>query len=218
MNISQIIVLISGRGSNLQSLIQHAQHYQISHVISNNGNAGGLLRAKNAGIDTAYFERKEKGDKSHRQEIYKAINQINPDFIALAGFMEIIDADFVMQWEGKLINIHPSLLPDFRGLHTHKRALNRFNDSNGQYNQHGCSVHFVDVAVDTGPLIAQASCLIEPGDNEDQLAKRVLVEEHRLFPWVMNNIAIQNINYNHSGVCLTEQARREAQQLDFLIP
>ncbi len=218
MNIPQIAVLISGRGSNLLSLIQHAQHYQICAVISNNKNAAGLELARNAGIDTTTFERKAKGDCSHRQEIYKAINQINPEFIALAGFMEIVDADFVMQWEGRLINIHPSLLPDFRGLHTHQRALQRFHESNGQQNQHGCSVHYVDVSVDTGPIIAQAACTIQAEDNEEQLAQRVLEQEHRLFPWVMNQIASNNISYHRTSISFSEQAKSEAQQYNFITP
>ncbi|MEE9423810.1 MAG: phosphoribosylglycinamide formyltransferase [Methylococcales bacterium] len=217
MNNSRIIVLISGRGSNLQSLIQHAENYKIEAVISNKPNAAGLELTRKAGIATTAFKRKAKGDHSHREQIYQAINQINPDFVALAGFMEILDPHFVMQWEGKLINIHPSLLPDFRGLHTHQRALERFNQSNGQQNQHGCSVHFVDVTVDTGPIIAQAACVIEDGDNEEQLAQRVLEQEHRLFPWVMNNIANNNISYNNATVNFSEQATNEAQQHEFVI-
>jgi formyltetrahydrofolate-dependent phosphoribosylglycinamide formyltransferase len=216
MNNSRITVLISGRGSNLQSLIEHAENYKIEAVISNKPNAAGLELARNADIATTAFERKAKGDHSHREQIYQAINQINPDFVALAGFMEILDPHFVMQWEGKLINIHPSLLPDFRGLHTHKRALERFNQSNGQQNQHGCSVHFVDVTVDTGPIIAQAACVIEDGDNEEQLAQRVLEQEHRLFPWVMNNIASNHISYNNAIVNFSEQAIKEAQQHKFV--
>jgi phosphoribosylglycinamide formyltransferase-1 len=140
MNTPRVIVLISGRGSNLQSLIQHAQNYTIEAVISNKPDAAGLDLANNAGIATSAFERKAKGDYSHRQQIYQKINQINPDLVALAGFMEILDPEFVTQWEGKLINIHPSLLPDFRGLHTHQRALERFHQSNDQHNQHGCSI------------------------------------------------------------------------------
>ncbi|MEE9344281.1 MAG: phosphoribosylglycinamide formyltransferase [Methylococcales bacterium] len=217
MNIPRVIALISGRGSNLQSLIQHAQDYRIETVISNKPNAAGLELARNAGIATTAFERKAKGDTFHRQQIYQTINQINPDFIALAGFMEILDSDFVMQWEGKLINIHPSLLPNFRGLQTHQRALERFNQSNGQQNQHGCSVHFVDVTVDTGPIIAQAACTIKDGDDEERLAQRVLEDEHRLFPWVMNNIASNNISYNNAEVNFSEQARTEALQYQFII-
>lgn len=218
MNIPQVVVLISGRGSNLQSLIQHAWHYQITAVISNKKNATGLHIARNAGIKTASFEQIAKGDTTHRQQIYKTINQLKPDFVALAGFMEIIDAEFVHQWEGRLINIHPSLLPEFRGLHTHQRALQRFHDSKGQYNQHGCSVHFVDVSVDTGPVIAQAKCTIREEDNEDQLAQRVLELEHRLFPWVMNNITNNNIRYNQATIHFSQQAITEAQKSGFLLP
>ncbi|MEE9412008.1 MAG: phosphoribosylglycinamide formyltransferase [Methylococcales bacterium] len=216
MNIPRVIALISGRGSNLQSLIQHAQDYRIETVISNKANASGLELARNAGIATTAFERKAKGDTSHRQQIYQAINQIKPDFVALAGFMEILDPDFVEQWEGRLINIHPSLLPDFRGLHTHRRALERFNQSNGQENQHGCSVHYVDVTVDTGPIIAQVACTIEDGDDEEQLALRVLQHEHRLFPWVMNNIASNNIRYKNTKVNISQLARDAAQLHQFI--
>ena len=216
MNNSRIIVLISGRGSNLQSLIQQAENYRIEAVISNKPSAAGLELASSANIATTAFERQAKGDCSHREHIYHAINQINPDFVVLAGFMEILDAHFVMQWEGKLINIHPSLLPDFRGLHTHRRALERFYQTNGQQNQHGCSVHFVDATVDTGPIIAQAACPIEDGDDETQLAQRVLEQEHRLFPWVMNNIASNNISYNNAVVNFTEQTISEAHQHKFI--
>ena len=217
MNISRIIVLISGRGSNLQSLIQRAENYRIEMVISNKPKAAGLELAKDAGIETTAFERKAKGDISHRQQIYQAINKINPDFVALAGFMEILDPDFVEQWEGKLINIHPSLLPDFRGLDTHRRALERFKQSNGQESQHGCSVHYVDVTVDTGPIIAQAVCTIEDGDDEERLAQRVLEHEHRLFPWVFNNIASNNISYKSAKVHFSKQAQTEAKQNKFVI-
>jgi formyltetrahydrofolate-dependent phosphoribosylglycinamide formyltransferase len=216
MDSPRIVVLISGRGSNLKSLIQHAKDYRIETVISNKLNAGGLGLASNAGIATSTFERKTKGDHSHRQQIYQAINQINPDFIALAGFMEILDPEFVMQWQGKLINIHPSLLPDFRGLHTHQRALERFQQSNGKLHQHGCSVHYVDVIVDAGPIIAQSACHIENGDNQAALAQRVLKLEHRLFPWVMNNIASNNIRYNNAKAILSEQAKTEAQRHTFI--
>ncbi len=218
MNISQIIVLISGRGSNLQSLIQQARHYKISTVISNKSSAGGIEIANKAGIETAHFERKTKGDSSHREKIYQVINTINPDFVVLAGFMEIIDAQFVKQWEGRIINIHPSLLPEFRGLNTHGRALQRFNESNGQNCQHGCSVHYVDVAVDAGPVIAQATCAIQAGDNEEQLANRVLEKEHQLFPWVMNNVASNNIKYSEAAIHFSEQAVKEAEALNFVRP
>jgi len=217
MNNPRIIVLISGRGSNLQSLIHHAENYRIETVISNKPNAAGLELARNANIATTAFERKTKGDHSHREQIYQTINQIKPDFVALAGFMEILDPHFVMQWEGKLINIHLSLLPDFRGLHTHQRALERFNQTDGQQKLHGCSVHFVDVTVDAGPIIAQATCVIEDGDDEEQLAQRVLEQEHRLFPWVMNNIANNNISYNNATVNFSKQATNEAQQHTFVI-
>lgn len=217
MNNSRIVVLISGRGSNLKSLIDNARHYDIISVISNNADAKGLELASQAGIETIFHHRSSEKGRPHRQRIYQTINHLQPDYVVLAGFMEIIGSEFVKQWEGKLINIHPSLLPDFKGLNTHARALQRFAESDEQLNQHGCSVHYVDVEVDAGPVIAQASCSIKSGDTEQILADRVLEYEHKLFPWVMNQVSYGAIRYDNRQVIYSQHAVNEAETSGFAI-
>ncbi|MCH9699668.1 MAG: phosphoribosylglycinamide formyltransferase [Gammaproteobacteria bacterium] len=217
MKNSRIAVLISGRGSNLKSLIDNAQHYDIIAVLSNNADAKGLELARQAGIETIIHHRSSEKDRPHRQRIYHAINRLQPDYVALAGFMEIIGSEFVRQWEGRLINIHPSLLPDFKGLNTHARALQRFTESDEQLNRHGCSVHYVDVEVDTGPVIAQASCAIMTGDTEQILADRVLEYEHKLFPWVINQVSAGAIRYDNKQVKYSQQVLNEAEISGFAL-
>lgn len=177
-------VLISGRGSNLQALIDAARAAdypaEVTLVISNESDAAGLARARAAGISARLI--------SHRQPKFEAtidtaLRDAGIELICLAGFMRVLSADFVRQWHGRLINIHPSLLPAFPGLDTHRRALTAGMTSSG------CTVHFVSDAVDAGPIIAQSEVPIRPGDDEASLAARVLAEEHRLYPRVVRLIA-----------------------------
>lgn len=211
-----IAVLISGRGSNLKSLIDQAHHYQITRVISNNPDAAGLDFARCAGIETSAFARSEAASLlDHKAQIYAQTETSGADLIVLAGFMQILEKDFVAQHRGKIVNIHPSLLPDFKGLETHKKALDAYHLSKGAAPAHGCTVHYVEYAVDSGPLIAQATCKIAEKDTIDSLAARVLEQEHRLFPWVINSIANGEIQYLEGKVAVKAQAKMDGKRLGF---
>lgn len=176
-----IVVLISGSGSNLQAIIDHVESGEIpariGAVISNRPNATGLERAKKAGIpaislDHTKYEQRELFDA----KLIRTIDEYQPDLIVLAGFMRILTPDFVRRYEGKLLNIHPSLLPKYPGLNTHQRAIEA-NDSN-----HGVTTHFVTADLDSGPNIIQATVPILPQDTADSLAARVQQQEHVIYP------------------------------------
>jgi len=177
------VVLISGSGSNLQAIIDQATNIDldVSCVISNNADAYGLTRADKAGIpchvvDHTQFDSREAFD----QAVSKTIDQYNPDIVILAGFMRIFTEAFAQQYCGKMLNIHPSLLPKFQGLNTHQRVIDAGES------EHGVSIHFVTAELDGGPVIAQSRVSVLPGDNTESLAKRVLIEEHKLFPKVIH--------------------------------
>ena len=177
-----LAILISGRGSNMEALLQAAADpaYPARPVLvaSNRPDAKGLETAQSAGIATAAVDHKPFG--KDREAFERALNaeleKAGTEIIALAGFMRVLTPWFVTKWEGRMINIHPSLLPKYKGLHTHQRAIDA-GDAEG-----GCSVHWVSAGVDEGKVIAQAAVPILPGDTEDDLAARVLVEEHKLYP------------------------------------
>jgi phosphoribosylglycinamide formyltransferase 1 len=177
-------VLISGRGSNLQALIDAARApdypAQVVLVISNEAAAAGLARAQAAGIPAQLISHRQPGFEAM---IDAALSNAGIGLVCLAGFMRVLSADFVRRWHGRLINIHPSLLPAFPGLDTHRRALA------ARAKVAGCTVHFVSAAVDAGPIIAQSEVPILPGDEEASLAARVLAAEHRLYPRVVRLIA-----------------------------
>jgi phosphoribosylglycinamide formyltransferase-1 len=171
-------VLISGRGSNLEALIEAAADpaypAEIVLVISNRPEALGLTRAARAGIAHRTITAADR--RAFASEADRALRQSGVEFVALAGFMRILDTAFVEAWRDRLVNIHPSLLPAFPGLHPQRQALAagvRFS---------GCTVHFVRPAVDTGPIIAQAVVPVHPGDDEATLSERILAAEHRLYP------------------------------------
>lgn len=177
----RVAVLISGSGSNLQSLIDAAseQDYpaDIRLVISNNPDAFGLERARRAGIATAAIDHRDFEDRpSFEAALSDALDSHDIDLVCLAGFMRILTASFTARWEGRMLNIHPSLLPDYKGLHTHRRAL---EDGRAE---HGCSVHFVQADLDAGPVIIQAAVPVLPDDTPDSLAARVLTREHAIYP------------------------------------
>jgi len=175
--VKKIIILISGRGSNMQALLEAKLPCQVAAVISNRADAEGLGIAKAHGIPTAVVEHRDYPDReSFDAALAKRIDSYQPDFIALAGFMRILTPDFVAHYHGKLINIHPSLLPAYGGLDTHARAL-----SDG-VKIHGCTVHFVTTDLDHGPIIIQAAVPVMHDDSEQTLAARVLHEEHRIYP------------------------------------
>ena len=213
-----IVVLIAGRGSNLNALIEQAQSYRIRAVISDKVDASGLDIARAAGIEAISIPRLS-GDTliQHKHTIYAHTEALQPDLWVLAGFMQILEKDFTERHPGRIVNIHPSLLPAFKGLHTHQRALQAYHDSNGLQNRHGCSVHYVDYEVDSGALIAQAACPVYSSDTTDTLAARVLKQEHQLFPWVINRIANQSIHYKQKYVDFSAEAIRESHTLGFQI-
>jgi phosphoribosylglycinamide formyltransferase 1 len=175
-----VAVFISGRGSNMEKLVEAAQAddypAKICGVLSDRVDAAGLKFAAANGIPVAAIERKNFADKaSHEAAIQKQIGSWGTEFVALAGFMRVLSPEFVMLWQGRMINIHPSLLPRYKGLDTHAHAL-AAGDA-----EHGCSVHFVTAALDDGAVIAQATVPVLPGDTESSLAARVLIEEHKLY-------------------------------------
>lgn len=214
----KIAVLISGRGSNLKSLIDKAHNYQVSHVISNTPDAPGLDFARQAGIETAAFVRSNAASLlEHKKQIYAQTEAVGADLIVLAGFMQILEREFVEQHRGKIVNIHPSLLPDFKGLNTHEKALDAYRLSGGAKSTHGCTVHYVEYAVDSGPLIAQATCEITEDDDVARLAARVLEKEHRLFPWVVNSIANGAIRHQSGKVSVSAAAKIEGRKLGFRV-
>lgn len=184
----RVAILISGGGSNMIRLVESMTGDHPARcvlVASNDPSAAGLRRAAEMGIATAAVDhRAYKGDRAAFEAALQAeLDKATPDILCLAGFMRVLTADFVAQWAGRMLNIHPSLLPKYKGLHTHARALEA-GDA-----QAGCTVHMVTAALDDGPILGQARVPILPGDTEDSLAARVLVQEHRLYPMVLERFA-----------------------------
>jgi phosphoribosylglycinamide formyltransferase-1 len=192
-----VAVLISGRGSNLQSLIDACakEDYpaRIVAVISNNPDAYGLERAKAAGIPTAVVNHRDFEDReSFENAIDEALKTFKAKFICLAGFMRILDARFVNRWKDRILNIHPSLLPSFKGLHTQERALEagvRFT---------GCTVHIVRPEMDDGPIILQAALAVDPEDDADNLSNKVLELEHVIYPEALKLVAMGRVRISGS--------------------
>ncbi len=179
-----IVVLISGTGSNLQAIIDtiNAGRLQarIAGVLSNKANAYGLVRAQQAGIATAVLSHTAYASRDDFDSaMMQAIDNWAPDVVVLAGFMRILTPAFVQHYAGRLINIHPSLLPRHKGMHTHQRVLEAGDT------EHGCSVHYVTAELDGGPVIAQAIVPVQPDDNETLLTERVHKSEHRIYPEVL---------------------------------
>jgi len=175
-------ILLSGQGSNALALIEaaRAESYpaEIVLVTSNNPAAPGLAKAQAAGVPALAIDHRSFGKdrEAHERALDAALREAGVEFIAMAGYMRILTPWFVQAWSGKAINIHPSLMPLFAGLHTHRRALE------AGVKLHGCSVHWVSEGVDDGPLIGQAAVPVLPGDDEASLSARVLAAEHRLYP------------------------------------
>ncbi len=177
----KIVILISGRGSNMEALIAARDAgnlpVDIAAVISNRPDAKGLETASKAGIATHYIDHKAfAGREAFDAALAECIDGFVPDLVVLAGFMRILSEGFVRHYEGRLMNIHPSLLPSFPGLHTHQRALEE------GVRIHGCTVHFVTPTLDHGPVIIQAAIPVLDGDDEDALSARVLRQEHLIYP------------------------------------
>ncbi|MBT8138617.1 MAG: phosphoribosylglycinamide formyltransferase [Gammaproteobacteria bacterium] len=213
----RVVVLVSGSGSNLQSLIDAsaapAMHTRIVAVISNKPNAFALTRAQRAGIATATLAH---GDFDTREafdtQLASLIDSYEPDLIVLAGFMRILSAFFTQKYAGKMLNIHPSLLPKYPGLHTHQRAIDAGDD------KAGATVHFVTGDLDAGPAVVQASVPVFDTDTADTLAARVLIQEHRIYPKAVAWFAQGRLKYKDGaawldekclpaqGICLTDRS------------
>ena len=181
---TKIVVLISGGGTNLQAIIDACTHDEFSGevvaVISNKADAFGLTRAENANIKNLSLSHKDfLSREAYDQALIAKIDTFNADLIVLAGFMRILTPEFVQHFQGKLLNIHPSLLPKYQGLNTHQRAIDAGD------NVHGVSVHFVTEELDGGPVILQAKVPVFPEDNSDDLSARVHEQEHRIYPLVV---------------------------------
>jgi phosphoribosylglycinamide formyltransferase 1 len=184
----RVAILISGRGSNMAALVQAAREpdypAEIVGIISNRADAAGLDIAAKAGFQTRTVSRADHPTaQAHDSAIEAALSELGADLVCLAGYMRQLTPEFVQRWEGRMINIHPSLLPLFRGLNTHNKALE------AGLRVHGCTVHFVTAEVDAGPIIAQAAVPVELGDTEETLAARVLKAEHRLYPIALRMVA-----------------------------
>ena len=199
-----VVVLLSGTGSNLQALIDSddvkASPATIRAVISNRADAYGLQRAKDAGIDTCVLDHKAfEGREAFDAALIEVIDEFKPKLVVLAGFMRILSAEFVRHYQGRLLNIHPSLLPKYKGLHTHQRALEAGD------REHGCSVHFVTEELDGGPLVVQAVVPVESDDSAQSLAQRVHTQEHRIYPLAVRWFAEGRLILGDQGALLDGQ-------------
>ena len=192
-----VIVLISGSGTNLQAIIDRANEdlpIEIRAVISNRPDVAGLKKAADAGIETRVLDHKAYPDReSYDRALVELIDSFQPGLVVLAGFMRILTPGFVRHYAGHLFNIHPSLLPNYRGLHTHQRALDAGDPL------HGVTVHFVTEELDGGPLIAQAQVPVLPGDDAESLAARVLKKEHQLYPLAIRWFAERRLKLDKDG-------------------
>jgi len=199
-----VVILISGRGSNLNALIDHAKQtgaYQIRAVISNRPTAAGLALARSAGLDTAILDHTEyESREAFDEALASLIDQYQPDWVVLAGFMRVLTEGFVNRYLGSLVNIHPSLLPAFPGLKTHQQALD------AGVRVHGVTVHLVTPELDHGPILDQALLQVLPGDTPETLAARVLELEHQIYPRALAALAggqIKMVNGKLEGTLAT---------------
>ncbi len=184
----RVAILISGGGSNMEALVRDMERDHPAKpvlVLANTPNAGGLAKAEARGIPTACVDHRAfKGDRTaFEAALNEALEAAAPDIICLAGFMRILAPEFIARWQGKMLNIHPSILPLFRGLHTHQRALD------AGMAVHGCTVHEVTGELDGGPILGQAVIPVHEGDTPDDLAMRLLPMEHKLYPAVLRRFA-----------------------------
>lgn len=194
-----IVALISGSGSNLQAIIDALPkqniNAEIKVVISNKANALGLERARKAGINNRYIDHTQFRDRlSFDQAMISEIDQYKPELVILAGFMRILTDEFVNHYAGRLINIHPSLLPNFKGLNTHQRAID------AKHSKHGASVHFVSNELDGGPVIAQAEVPIDADDDAESLRLKVQQKEHIIYPQVTQWFAQRRLVLNEQTI------------------
>jgi len=199
-----VVVLLSGTGGNLQAMIDSfkgGDHpARIRAVISNRADAFGLQRARDAGIETCVLDHKAyEGREAFDAALMQQIDAFEPKLVVLAGFMRILTAGFVRHYQGRLLNIHPSLLPLYKGLHTHQRVLEA-GDA-----EHGCTVHFVTEELDGGPLVVQSVISVEPDDSPTTLAQRVHTQEHHIYPLAIRWFAEGRLSLGEEGALLDGQ-------------
>jgi phosphoribosylglycinamide formyltransferase-1 len=199
VTLARVAVLASGRGSNLAAMIEARARGELPVefvlVGSDKADAGALRLAEAANIPTVALDPRSYPDRrAFDLDLFARIGASGAEFLVLAGFMRVIDGDALRAWEGRIINIHPSLLPKYRGLHTHRRAL-KAGDT-----EHGASVHFVTAELDGGPVIAQARLAVEAGDDDEGLAQRLLPLEHRLLPAVLALLASGRLRWQAGTV------------------
>lgn len=200
----KIAVLVSGSGSNLQALIDANLSGQIVGVISNKPEAYALQRAKTAGIETAVIEHKQYPSREAFDDVmHQQLLDWNVDLVVLAGFMRILSARFVDVWQGKMLNIHPSLLPYYKGMHTHQRVLNTGDVL------HGCTVHYVTAELDAGQALTQAVLKVKADDTVDSLANRVHELEHLIYPQAVEWICNGTIQHTPQGVLFRKKTMNE---------
>jgi phosphoribosylglycinamide formyltransferase-1 len=192
--LTRAVVLISGRGSNMEALLRAGLPVDFACVISNRPEAQGLAIARELGVATAVVDHRDYPDRiAFDTALATEIDRHVPDLVILAGFMRVLTADLVRRHAGRMINIHPALLPAFPGLHTHRRALQ------AGVKLHGCTVHLVTPEVDVGPIIIQAAVPVLPDDSEDSLGHRVLAQEHRIFPQAVRWFAEGRLRLRDDG-------------------
>jgi phosphoribosylglycinamide formyltransferase-1 len=207
-----IVILISGRGSNMRALIEHSQSaaaaFEVRAVLADRADAGGLDTARQFGIAARALAPAKGMDRAAYDSILAAaIDEYSPSLIALAGFMRILSAPFVDRYEGMMLNIHPSLLPKYAGLHTHRRALEA-RDA-----EHGVTVHFVTEQLDGGPRVIQARVAVETGDTEATLSRRVLVQEHVIYPVAVDWFCAGRLRYEAGQAVLDGRILSEPVQV-----
>jgi len=197
-----IVILISGRGSNMEAILKAALPLHIRAVISNRPDAAGLTAAGNAGIATRALDHKSFASReAFDRALIACIDEFAPDYIVLAGFMRVLTESFIDHYPRRIINIHPSLLPSFPGLHTHRQALA------AGVKIHGATVHFVTPQLDHGPIIIQAAVPVLPDDDEASLAARVLAQEHRIYPQALRWLAADQVEFSANGVVQVQKHR-----------
>lgn len=190
-----IVILISGRGSNMEAILNAGVPLQIRAVISNRPHAAGLATAAAAGIPIRSLDHKLYASREEfDQALMHCIDEFAPDYVVLAGFMRILSEAFILRYPRRIINIHPSLLPSFPGLHTHQRALE------AGVRIHGATVHFVTPRLDHGPIIIQAAVPVHQEDDESTLAQRVLEQEHRIYPQALCWLAEDRLEFSAGDV------------------
>jgi len=200
--VKRIVILISGRGSNMEALINADIPAAVAAVISNNPDAAGLVIARQHGVTSTVIDHRGFSDRSaFDATLAREIDAHQPDLVVLAGFMRVLTGTFVDHYRGRMLNIHPSLLPAFPGLDTHRRALA------AGVRIHGCTVHFVTAAVDHGPVVIQAAVPVLPSDTAAHLAARVLREEHRIYPQAVRWFCEGRLTLQADNTVRLDQAR-----------